>query len=255
MPQLQYPQSDLKRVLLLEQAIATATQDHAEKRDYASTRWLGDAQTFVADFGAKVRELGKLKGVRGQEVIEKDEAIAEIQRYVRDFWGVLRRRIARLKQPASLFQIYNLPQSGENPSESAAAIWIERGAGLIAADATAVEMGYPAMLNPSAPELQVVLDKAKAEFADVPMADRKVDVMQHELDELRPRALKLIRALSAQLDASLYDLSNESVRRVKGTYGFEYYTPPDERGEGDASEGSDVGRRPPDAEGAELGEV
>ncbi len=57
--------------------------------------------------------------------------------------------------------------------------------------------------------------------------------MQSELDELRPRAIKLIRALHAQLDASLYDLSSEGIRRVKGTYGFEYYTSPGGQSVGD----------------------
>ncbi len=238
MPQLVQPRSDIKRVLLLEQAIKMAIQDRDAGRDYVSARWLNDAQEFVADFGPKVRKLAELESIRGQEVIEKNEAVVKLTRHVRDFWEGLRRRVVRMEQPSSLFQLYNLPQSGLNPTESNAAVWIERGAGLIAADAKSVEMGYPAMLNPSVAELQVVLDAARSEADDVPVADREVAAMQRELDELRPRAIKLIRALNAQLDASLYDLSSEGIRRVKGTYGFEYYTSP-EQGAGDEA-GTDL---------------
>ncbi len=45
---------------------------------------------------------------------------------------------------------------------------------------------------------------------------------------------KLIRSLNAQLEAALYELTDEGVRRVKRSYGFEYYTRP-----GEAPESSD----------------
>ena len=228
MIQIQYPRSDIKRLLLLEQAIATATQDQAAGRDYVSARWVSEAQALVPDFGAKVRSMSALKGHRGQDIIEKNETMAELVRYVRDFWSGLKRRIIRLKQPNSLFLLYNLPQTGRNPTENnTSLVWLERGAGLIAADAKAVERGYPPMSNPSAAELQVVLDRARAEFGDVAMAHREVDVAQHEVNQLRPRADRLIRLLSAQLNASLYELPAEGIRHVKGTYGFEFYTLPE----------------------------
>jgi hypothetical protein len=137
-------------------------------------------------------------------------------------------RIERLKLPASLFQLYNLPQSGENPKDSHAMFWIETGRELVKADALAVTQGYTAMANPAAAELQVVVTKAEKEFGDVPMADRDIGLLQQQLADLRPQADKLIKALNAQLEAALYELSDEALRRVKRSYGFEFYTRPGE---------------------------
>ena len=84
------------------------------------------------------------------------------------------------------------------------------------------------MSNPSAAELQVVVASAEKELGDVPLADREIEVLQLELAALRPQADKLIKALNAQLEASLYELPDEGLRRVKRSYGFEFYTRPGE---------------------------
>ena len=228
MPALQYPRSDLARTLVLEQALKTAQLDADSGRNYVNVPWVTNATTFVLDFGAKTRRLAELLSLRGREVAEKDAALAELEMFVRHFWNVLEMRIVRLKLPASLFQLYNLPQSGANPTETRAIFWIETGRELVKADGLAVEQGYTAMSNPSAAELQVVVAQAEKEFGDVPMADREIDLLQQQLADLRPQADKLIRALNAQLEAALYDLSDESLRRVKRSYGFEFYTRPGE---------------------------
>ena len=62
----------------------------------------------------------------------------------------------------------------------------------------------------------------------MPMADRDIDLLQQELADLRPQADKLIKALNAQLEAALYELPDEGLRRVKRSYGFEFYTRPGE---------------------------
>ena len=179
-------------------------------------------------FAAKARHLAELLNVRGREVAEKDAALADLEMGVRHFWSVLELRIERLKQPASLFQLYNLPQSGENPRDARDTFWIETGRGLVAGDALAVQQGYAAMANPSAAELQVLVTSAAKEYADVPMADREIELLQQELTALRPQADKYIKALNAQLEAALYDLPDESLRRIKRSYGFEFYTRPGE---------------------------
>jgi hypothetical protein len=52
--------------------------------------------------------------------------------------------------------------------------------------------------------------------------------LQQELAALRPQADKLIKALNAQLEAALYELPDEALRRVKRSYGFQFYTRPGE---------------------------
>ena len=228
MPTLQMPRTDVARSLVLEQAIQMAKQDTAAGRLYVSAAWQTSAATFVADFGAKARQLAEVMSLRGREVAEKDAALANLETHVRHFWAVLEMRIDRLKLPASLFQLYNLPQSGQNPRDARAIFWIETGRELVRADALAVQQGYTAMSNPSAAELQAVVASAEKEYADVPLADREIEVLQLELATLRPQADKLIKALNAQLEAALYELPDEGLRRVKRSYGFEFYTRPDE---------------------------
>jgi hypothetical protein len=228
MPALQLPRTDVDRALLLEQALTMAKQDTTANRPYVSAAWQTSATAFATNFGTKARQLSELLSVRGREVAEKDAALDTLETYVRDFWAVLERRIDRLGLPASLFQLYNLPQNGQTPKDSRAIFWIETGRELVKADALAVLQGYTAMSNPSAAELDAVVASAEKEFADVPVADREIELLQLELTTLRPQADKLIKALNAQLEASLYELSDEALRRVKRSYGFEFYTRPGE---------------------------
>ena len=228
MPTLAMPRTDLDRTLVLEAAVKVGIQDTAAGRTYIAPAWLKKTDIFVADFGPKVRRLAELKANRGREVLEKDAALETLQLYARHFCNVLEMRIIRLKQPDSLFTLYNLPRSGESPNISQAKYWLELARGLIAADATAVGQGFPPMVNPSAAELQTLLESAQKEYDEVPMADRAIDDLQTELDTLRPQADKLIKALNAQLEAALYELPDEGIRRVTRTYGFDFYTRPGE---------------------------
>ena len=78
------------------------------------------------------------------------------------------------------------------------------------------------MCNPSAAELQAVLDTARSEFDDVAMADREYDKAQEEIERLRPQADDLIQDVFAELRFNLRKKDDASQRRIMRTYGAEF---------------------------------
>ncbi len=90
---------------------------------------------------------------------------------------------------------------------------------VVKGDAVAVAAGYPAMINPSAAELETMLDAAQSESNDVAMADRTYDAAQEAVAALRVRADELIAEVVAELRFNLRKKDAPSMRRVMSTYG------------------------------------
>ena len=139
-----------------------------------------------------------------------------------------KKRISRLKQPPAVFSFYMMTQNGEITYPTNMEQWLTLANKLIQGDAEAVKAGYPAMSNPSAVELQAILDTTQSEYNDVAMADRDHDIVQENLAKHRTVADKLINEMFDQLNFSLRAFDASSQRRIIRTYGFKYDSLPGE---------------------------
>lgn len=157
-----------------------------------------------------------------KETREKNEALAKLETYCRDFWKVLKRRLHRNNEPAELLTYYNLSLSGEIPGWVNPSEWLIIAQNIIVGDKKAGEKGYPQMQNPSTQELQVVLESAKKEVGDITAADRIYDEAQDSLKIERSAADDIINLLQAELRLTLRKESPSGQRRIMRTYGFTY---------------------------------
>lgn len=208
----------------MEASVDQTAQDRLLARPYVvPTQMETMIQTFLAQFRPAYDHMLAERGSRGKEVDEKNTAVSELAQYVRDFWEVLQRRIAREKQPEALFIEYGQLRSGENADGQSAADLIDYADQIIKGEARVVADGYAPMTNPTVAEIEVKRAAAIAEIADVNTAKSNLDQAQHDLDVLRPEADKLIRIMNSQLDITLYGMSKDDVRAVKERYGFTFY--------------------------------
>ena len=224
MAQLRFPTSHRKRLYLLQKCTEETALDKLDGRSYVIPASLETTmQTFLTSYAPAVKAVADGYGKRGREVDEKTTAVAALERYVRDFWEVLERRIVREELPRGLFMEYQQLRSGENPDGRSLEDWLTRSQDIIDGEARAVADGFAPMANPSAAEVAAKRDAARAEAIDVGRADSALDSAQHTLDALTAEADKLIRLMNAQLEITMYDLSAEDKRHVKERYGFTYY--------------------------------
>jgi len=222
MPVYNPPNSDMNRLAFLKQAATTGAQDMAAGKSYVGQESLDALNALAPAFEAAHNGVSARLGARSEEVRQSNEALATLQTYVRDLWGVLRRRVTRLNQPVSVLQFYSLPQSGLSPKPTTQAQWLATAAEVIAGDAQAVAAGYPAMVNPSAAELQTVLTAAQQEADEVAPADRAYDEAQEAVAALRPQADELIQEVVDELRFNLRKHDAPSQRRIMRTYGASF---------------------------------
>jgi hypothetical protein len=78
------------------------------------------------------------------------------------------------------------------------------------------------MGNPSAAELEAVLEAAHSESDDVAIADREYDEAQERVAALRPRADELIAEVMAELRFTLRKKDAPSQRRTMRRYGARF---------------------------------
>ena len=220
MSELRYPVTDWDRLILLETALTEIPLDTSIVLPLAFQTQM---QTFVTSYRPLVDALLERRSRRGHEVTEKKTAVNLLERHIRDFWEVTRRRVARQSLNEALLLTYDLPLDGENPKGGRLEDWLKRGESIVKGDAIAVVDGFEPMSNPSAAEVEAARLAAIAEAAEVKDADRKLDHAQHALDDTRAEADKLIRLLAGQLDMALYGVAADDARHTKARFGFTYY--------------------------------
>lgn len=79
--------------------------------------------------------------------------------------------------------------------------------------------GCPAMVNPSAAELQAVVDRAQVESGEVSVADRAYDDAQKAGAALRGPVDALIAEVMDQLRYTLLKFEPSNQRRIMRSYG------------------------------------
>jgi hypothetical protein len=219
MPKYHAPNSDVQRLAFLQTAHNAGVKDRSSGNNYLSADLLTQISTFLPTYQSAYEKVSAQLSQRTKEVRERNEAVAVLQTYVRDFWEVLRRRVIRLNQPAEVLQFYQLPLDGTNPNLANHGEWLNMGQLIVQGEAAAVAAGYPAMINPSVAEVQTVLTRAQAEAADVAGADRTYDVAQELVAGLRPQADMLIQEVMDELRYQLRKKDSAGQRRIMRTYG------------------------------------
>lgn len=232
MPELSFPTSDLGRVALLTRLHQTATDRLTAGDTTIDAAMRDEIAAFLTTYRPKVETLHTRLGNRMHAVDERNTAREALSIYVRDFCVALKRRVHRLKQPADVLLLYSLHADGLLPNPKTDDELLQWANRLIAGDAQAVTAGYPAMSNPSATELQTVLDAARTEMAAVPQADLAYDQAQDAAATDRQKADEVIRRINLLLDFKLYHHDAPGIRRIKRNFGFTFKylpgEPPDE---------------------------
>ena len=228
MATVEKPTSYLGLIRLLSNILLTGNQDIAAGNLYVLQATLDAIGIFLPDFIASQRRVSEKYEIKLKEVREKGEKLDELEGGCRDLFEGVKRRQKRLKQPLEILAYYGLPLDGTIPHPDIQAKWFDISEAAIAGDARAVAAGNPPILNPSAPDLQILLDAAKADFADYAMADREHDQAQAALAEMRPQAEEFIDDVYKQLGFNLRKLTNPSQRRVMRTYGYKFVYSPGE---------------------------
>lgn len=233
MPHYQEPRGHVARLLFLIRAALTGAMDIAAGRNYISASTLATINTIRVTYKNALTALPALSSDRSKEVRESNTAVHRVEVHVRDMWDVMKRRVNRLGQPTEVHLFYGLPLNGNVPVLTTNDQWLQAAQTCIEGDAAAVLAGYPAMLNPSAAELAVVLTAAAAERDDVADADRELDLALAAADALVPQVDAVIEDVMAELRFNLRKMDYPSQRRIQRSYGATFRALPGEPGEGD----------------------
>ena len=244
MPRMRVPESDDARAAFIATALRTAAADAAKGITYipasvvtAAATFLNDrtvGETTVPGFASLVTQRQLLEGKVTKEVGEAQTAEGVLDTYVRDYVAVLGRRTFRLKHSVAVLDCHKLNHSAELPALGTQEERRTVAQELIAGDAAAVAMGFPAMVNPSVAELQAKLTDAIRERGEVTPVDRDLQALLEKLRALRPQAQVVVDDLVDELRHSTRRLEAGTAREVMRSYGLSYETLPGETPEPNA---------------------
>jgi hypothetical protein len=222
MPVLSTPRNDLERVAFLQRSVKTGLSDVAAGHNYLGQPTIDEVDALAQTFDAALSQISTDQSERSREIRQRNEAVALLATYVRDFWEVARRRAQRLKQPAEVLTFYGLPLDGTSPKLNRPDEWLATAVNVARGDAEVVAAGYPAMSNPSAVEVTAVLTTTRLEAEEADTADRSYDEAQEKLADLRVQADQAIEDILAELRFTLRRKDAPSQRRVMRSYGASY---------------------------------
>lgn len=238
MPRLRNPESDDARAAFIAAAIRTATADALKGITYipgatvtAAGGFLNDrtvGATTVPGFASLVTQRQLAEGRVTKEVGEAQTAEAALDTYVRDYIVVLGRRTFRVPHSVAVLDCHNLDHSANLPVISSREDRHTLAQQLIDGNVAAVAMGFAAMVNPSAAEVQAKLTDAVRESGEVTPVDRDLQALLESLRTARPQAEVVVDDLIAELRHSTRRLEPGTAREVMRSYGLSYETLPGE---------------------------
>ena len=229
MPKYRAPQSDIGRLAFMNKAIATSAIDQAKGTAYLDAVLLADLTAHYTAYNTAYAETEAALSKRVGETAESNAALETLKMYVSHLWTTIGNRAQRLNLSAGVFRYYGLNQDGSRPNVSnTREAWIELAKQIVQGDAQAVTAGFAPAVEPTALELQAVLDSAIAEANDAVSADRDYDLAQARLAEFRPRADELIQEVRDVIMFATRRMDAPSQRRILRSYGATYRYLPDE---------------------------
>ena len=241
MPRMRVPESDDARAAFMTTAIRTAAADTAKGITYipagvvtAATTFLNDrtvGETTVPGFASLVTQRQLAEGKVTKEVGEAQTAENALDRHTRDYVEVLGRRTFRLAHSVAVLDCHKLDHSADMPELNSLEDRRTVAQQLIAGDVAAVSMGFPAMGNPSAAELQAKLTEAVRERGEVTPMDRDLQALLEKLRVARPQAQVVVDDLIDELRHTTRRLEAGTARSVMRSYGLTFETLPGESAE------------------------
>lgn len=222
MPSYIFPRNDNERLARAKQALNAAEGDLSRGNNYITQETFTTLSNAVPPFEEALKLVLSTLSGREKEVRESNAAFLIYERYIRDFWEMLKRRVKRNNEPAEVLTFYGLTLDGTIPKPSTHHEWFVIGEKIMDGEQEAVLKGYPATVSPSADEVNAKLSVAKAEAANVSSADRSYDEAQAGLASLRVGMDALLSDIMAQLRFNLRNLEPSSQRRIMRTYGAKF---------------------------------
>ena len=222
MPYLEYPKSDLKRNDFLNRCANAAAKDEDLGVVYLPESVVTKLNEIKPNFNKLFENVKNSLSDKEKEIREKNQSIDKLHDFTRDFWSVAKRRAIRLDQPAEVLTKYGLPLSGDTPKLKNEGEILAAAKFIVKGDASLVENGFPAMLNPSAEEISEVLEQAEKERDDISPADRTYNIFQKEIRSLSVPVDVLIRDIADHILFAIRKETASNQRRIMRTYGFEY---------------------------------
>ncbi len=222
MPFLLKPKRDTARLTFLRTAAQSAALDYANQIEYISVDTFHELGAFLPQFDEAFLDVAATFGELDREVVERDEALESLKLVLDDLWEVIRRRVRRRDEPVGVLRFYYLEPDGTEPQPENLEGWFDLVEKIIAGDAEAAEAGYDTAVCPSAAELQIALDKARREAADVVPADEAHSRAQVAIDAMRAQADELIEDVLEELAFHLRKEEPASQRRVMRSYGARF---------------------------------
>lgn len=216
------PTSHDGRVTLLTVALATTTTDRAAGRPYVPQEWLTQATAFLAAYQPKVTAIAHKLGAQRNQIYERDLVVPVLAKYVRHGWQVLKMRNDRLGLPEGLLDVYGLPPGGHVPFAATPHEWVNYAKKFVEGDAASVTQGRPAMVNPSATEIQDILTEVQAVIGEVSDAVAEYDEALEAAEKEVAQANELIGDLIAYLEFALRKEPPSSQRQEMRRYGIKY---------------------------------
>jgi len=222
MPYLVYPQSDVRRLTLLDRVGVTAQNDADLGNRVLPEEFVTEIGSQKDDFQSVYDKYNSSLSIKAKETREKKESFSHLEMFVRDFYDVLKRRTVRLDHPAEVLRFYNVTINGELPNFRKDEDLLKTAENIVKGDANAVSAGFPAMVNPSVEEINMELSSARKEMEEVVPADRAYEQVQKDLFAKREPVDALIREIADYIQFAGRKDSSSNLRRTMRTYGFEY---------------------------------
>jgi len=222
MPYIKFPTSDIERMALLRRIHKTIINQLAAGDGIIEQNMADELAAFLADYESKIHAAKTTLANRASTIKERHQATAKLETFCRDFIVVLKRRIQRNHEPEELWHIYGIQLDSTLPKLEPPDKLLEWSNHIIERDAQSVQAGYPAMVNPSAQEVQAALEDARPKISNAIQADLAHTQAQEALRATRDQANTFIHRISMLLDYRLYGQERSNVRRVKRNYGIIY---------------------------------
>lgn len=223
MPKYVAPNTDVTRLAFMNKAVKTAVSAQtAGQTPRLSAPLIADLTAHHTAYKAAYDNAEAALSQRKIETAESAAAMSRLELFIRHIWTAVYNRAQRDGLPVGVLGYYKMNSDGSRPKPASREEWLGLGASMIEGDATAVSKGFAPAVNPSAAELQIVLDAAIAESSDVPIADAVYDEAQTTVSTLRPAADALIKRVRAELAFSTYEMDAPSQRRVMRNHGATY---------------------------------
>ncbi len=220
------PQSDARRLHTLGQIIAVDTQNKLAGHIFVRDEVVAAATAVYAEFEPAMDALSEKLSTRMQLVDDKDEAMQQLEWYVRDAWVGLKRRIRRQGLKPSVIVYYGLAEGAELPGGGAQSDWLRYAKEMIDGDDEAFAGGFERLREPNQAEIQVAYMTANGLYLAVPAADLAYDLAQKATADLRPKVDEILADVVRDMryNLSIAKMDKESERRIMRGYGFTFVT-------------------------------